>query len=371
MSFKIAIVDDEDVADIINNIKIDSLTYDRINPNSFGQDIEAITDQYDLILMDQKLAGNIGKIPYMGTTLIQELRTRMAEKKISPKPIILWSIAANISSYKSEKSSHNLVDAVWNKDVLIYSNLSGREDSARNMVSLISGYRKINSFLSRLAIEDSYSSKNFVSDIFGLKVCSVDGSIPESVIGHLINKNHQVTHAISNFLINSILRFSGFLIDEKTISARCGIDIHCQDWSKFRDNNLIPFKYNGLYSDFYERWWAADFESWWLDNVSGEHPAFLNAAQRVKLLNEVFSLSLSAAQVAENHSESRFWHTCVINGCPIDEVDAFKLTTSERREWQDHLYASFNAINDRKHKDVGYELTSRDRERFLRVRKGS
>jgi hypothetical protein len=371
MNFKIVVVDDEDVDDIIKNINLDSLTYHRVHPTSFGNDIEAISDDYDLILMDQKLAGNIGKIPYMGTTLIQELRTRMAENKLAPKPIILWSIAENISSYQNEKSSHNLVDAVWNKDRLMYSNQLSREECTKNIISLVSGYKELKSLLSKMTKEESYDGKALAADIFGIEKDVVCGYVPESVLGHLINKNHHVTHTLSNFLINAVLRFNGFLINEQTLSARCGVDITCSDWEKLKEHYLSSFKYEGIYSDFYQRWWASEFESWWLENVSDEHPASLDALQRVALLNQSLSLSLVSASPTGNHLESKFWHCCVITGCPLDEVDGYKVTTSERREWQDQLYASFNAIYDRKHKELGYELTTRDRDRFLRVRKGN
>ncbi|KZN40304.1 hypothetical protein [Pseudoalteromonas luteoviolacea] len=369
MTFKIAVVDDEDVTNLLNNLNLRGLSYSQIKPSSFQDDIESISDQYDLILMDQKLAGNIGKIPYMGTTLIQELRTRMAENKLKPKPIILWSIAGNITSYQNEKSSHNLVDAVWNKEWLHHVNEHKRDECSRKMKTLVSGYRSISSFLVDYKANDDMKATQLVAKIFGIKPELVEGYIPESVFGHLANKNHHITHTISNFLINAILRFNGFLIDEHTLAARLGVEIGCSDWGKLKKNCLSHFQFNGVYSDFYSRWWASEFETWWLENVSPEHPANLEAQDRVELLNEKLSLSLVVAKPARNHVESRFWYSCVINKIAIDELDSYKVTSSERREWQDHFYASFDAINEKKHKENGYELAQRDKERFLKLRK--
>lgn len=371
MTFKIVVVDDENVEDLISNINLESLSHEQIKPESFQKDIESITNEYDLILMDQKLAGNIGKIPYMGTTLIQELRTRMAENKLTPKPVILWSIAGNISSYQNEKSSHNLVDAVWNKEWLHHSNTFKREECARKIKSLVLGYRKLNTALCSFKSEGDTNGRGLAADIFGIKPEFVLGYLPESVLGHLVNKNHHVTHTLSIFLTNAILRFNGFLINEQTLAARCGVDINCEGWAELKDSYLKTFRFCGVYSDFYPRWWASEFETWWLEEISNEHPANLEAEQRVKLLNNKLSLSLLAATPSEKHIESKFWHCCVINGSPLDEVDSYKVTTSERREWQEQLYACFEAINNKSHKENGYELTARDKERFLKVRKGN
>ncbi|MBE0482844.1 MAG: response regulator transcription factor [Bacterioplanes sp.] len=371
MTFKIVVIDDESIEDLISNLNLESFSHEQIKPESFQKDIESITNEYDLILMDQKLAGNIGKIPYMGTTLVQELRTRMAENKLTPKPVILWSIAGNISSYQNEKSSHNLVDAVWNKECLHHSNTLGREECARKIESLVFGYRKLNSVLYMHKSEGDGNGRGLAAEIFGIKPELVQGYLPESVLGHLVNKNHHVTHTLSIFLTNAILRFNGFLINEQTLAARCGVDIKCDEWGKLKGSHLKPFKFDGIYSDFYPRWWASEFETWWLENISDEHPANLEAEQRVELLNQKLSLSLSTARPADNHLESKFWHCCIINDAPLDEIDSYKVTTSERREWQEQLYASFNAINNKLHKSNGYELTARDKERFLKVRKGN
>lgn len=369
MTFKIAVVDDESIGDLVDNINLKGLSYQHIQPHSFSQDINSISDEYDLILMDQKLAGNIGKVPYMGTTLIQELRTRMAENNLAPKPIILWSIAGNITSYQNEKSSHNLVDAVWNKEWLHHGNTKGREHCSKTIRALVSGYRNINTIICDYKSELDMNASKLAEKIFGIKTEQVDGFIPEAVIGHLINKNHHVTHTLSNFIINSVLRFNGFLIDEQTLAARLGVDIGCNDWPKLKTTLLSGCQFNGIYSDFYPRWWASGFEMWWLDNISSQHPANLEAKYRVELLNQTLNLSLIAAKPANKHYESRFWHCCAIDRIPIDEVDSFKITSSERREWQDHFYACFDAINAKRHKESGYELTQRDRERFLRTRK--
>lgn len=369
MTFRIAVVDDEDVSNLLKNINLHGLSYQHIKPTSFQEDIESISDDYDLVLMDQKLAGNIGKVPYMGTTLIQELRTRMAENKLIPKPIILWSIAGSITSYQNEKSSHNLVDTVWNKEWLHHNNTKGRDEFSRKIESLVSGYKSITSILFKYKSDANMSASQLAAKIFGIKPEMVGVYIPEAVLGHLVNKNHHITHTFSNFLINAVLRFNGFLIDENTLASRLGVDVSCDEWEALKQNHLSDLKYDGIYSDFYSRWWASEFEEWWLDKISSEHPANLEAKDRLELLNQKFNLSLMAAKPANNHIESRFWHCCAIDRVPIDELDSYKVTSSERREWQDHFYVSFDAINEKKHKENGYELTQRDKERFLRVRR--
>ncbi|TVT32700.1 hypothetical protein [Marinobacter vinifirmus] len=369
MSFDVVIVDDEDVSELVGNIELKGLNYNLVTPENFSNDIDKITDKYDLIIMDQKLAGNIGKIPYMGTTLIQELRTRMAEARLAPKPIILWSIAGNITSYQHEKTSHNLVDAVWKKEWLHISEHEKRKECASEVVALIRGYKLINESISEIRATDSGGGDEFLARIFGKDPSRVKGLVPESVFNHLSNKNNQIAHYVSGFMINAVLRFDGFLIDECTLAARLGVDKGCSQWECFKNQFLLAFKYEGLFSEYYHRWWAPEFENWWLDEVSEIYPASLSADERTRILNEKFSLSLSSAKLSHNHTEDHFWHCCIIDKVPLDALDAFKVTSSERREWQDQFYVCYDAVAALKHKVLGYELSVRDRERFLKIRK--
>ncbi len=369
MTFNVVVVDDEDISDLIGNIDSTVAKFDHIEPGDFESDIAKITNKYDLILMDQKLAGNIAQAPYMGTTMVQELRTRMAERQLAPKPIILWSIANNIDSYRHEKSSHNLVDAVWKKEWLHASETEKIGLCALRVTSLINGYERLKMLLADTRKPNEDERYNLVSGIFGIEVPLVQAFVPDPVTNHFINKNNHVEHHLSNFLINSILRFNGFLIDECTVAARLGIDRLSNEWQDFKCQHLSKVCYKGVYADFYARWWASELENWWLDNISDCHPAGLEAGERVELINSKFGLCLDVLKPAENHRETKFWHCCVIDGVALDETDSFKVTSSERREWQDQFYASFNAINRKGHRDMGLELGSRDKERFKNSRK--
>jgi len=367
MTIKLIVIDDDDVDAILKNLMPAEYTYTAILPKSFAEDISKIIEGYDLILMDQNLSGSIEKIPYMGTTLVQELRTRMAENVMVGRPIILWSIAGNITSYAKENSSHNLVDAVWKKEWLDPTNLCKIAKCKLQMKVLIDGYKQLNDFLRETGVKNIDRPK-LISSIFGLNLEQYSVLVPENVKGYFENDNHHVAHTMSQFLINSVLRFNGFLIDEETLAARLGVAIKSKGWKVLTSDVLNEFKYKGIYSEYYERWWAVEIDNWWLQEVNNDHLAGLTAQQRILILNKHYNMKLDKAGASEGHSEEMFWHTCIISKVPIDPTDSFKLTSSERREWQEHFYASYDTIINKNHKDFGFELFPRDKVRFLKLK---
>jgi len=194
--------------------------------------------------------------------------------------------------------------------------------------------------------------------------------LPEQVKDFFQHENNRVAHTIAQFFINSLLRYDGILLRERTVAARLGVDMDkSADWAVLV-NSIEDFsKYNGIFSEYHLRWWSYAIEDWWESTVSSDHLASLTSKERVEALKEYFGeIALVESTPTVGHTGSKFWYTCLFDQVPLDPTDAFKLVFTEKRDWQDNIYCSYNAIMSRKHKTEGFTLAGQDLERFRALR---
>lgn len=352
------IIDDEEVDNLFDGVE--GINVESCKPEDFTQDMAVIRkSKFDAIIMDQKLTNQTKSIPYQGTTLIQEMRSRMVKSNgdLSPKPIVLWSIAKNIETYYNEKSSHNLTDAVWRKD-----NFGQDEEYAQKCVEtlwdLVSGYKLLNT------LNPSMSAVNHLLPILNVKKDNAS-IIPYPFYVFFDNKSNRKPHLISQFVLNSILRFNGPLIDFETVLARLGVSDKSKDLAKLKQK-LDKFSYKGIYSASNPRWWFQLLTEWWLDKIDTRHPAPLTAFERTKLLRSKLKLDLEPAEVPNGQNSASFWYSCPFTKQPLDPIDSFKVVFPEKREWQDDIYISYDAAKNRDYKRQGYSLDPTDKDRLLR-----
>ena len=194
--------------------------------------------------------------------------------------------------------------------------------------------------------------------------------LPEQVKDFFQHENNRVAHTIAQFFINSLLRYDGILLRERTVAARLGVDMDkSADWAVLV-NSIEDFsKYKGIFSEYHLRWWSYAIEDWWESTVSSDHLASLTSKERVEALKEYFGeIALVESTPTVGHTGSKFWYTCLFDQVPLDPTDAFKLVFTEKRDWQDNIYCSYNAIMSRKHKTEGFTLAGQDLERFRALR---
>lgn len=354
----ILVVDDEDVEHLFN--EIEGITVKTCTPRDFENDMKIIRQsKFDAVIMDQKLTGPRRSISYQGTTLIQEMRNRMVNSRdgLSPKPVVLWSVARNIINYHNERSSHNLTDAVWRKDVF-GSDKEYAKSCIEQLIDLVKGYKVLN------GINSNSPTSNYLTSTFGLDNEDVS-LIPHQFAVFFDNKRNRKPHLISQFVLNSALRFNGPLINYSTVLARLGLSESSKDLNKI-EKKIKSFRYKGIYSASNPRWWAHLIEDWWINKVDSRFPSSMPATERVKILKAKFKLDLSAASIPEGHTSDYFWHSCPFTNAPLDSLDSFKIIFPEKREWQDDIYISYSAAVARKHKEEGYSLDPLDKKKLIK-----
>jgi hypothetical protein len=167
------------------------------------------------------------------------------------------------------------------------------------------------------------------------------------------------THTVSNFIIKNLLEksnipVSGILITEEILATRIGIDISKSiDWKNVLEN-LKKYKYRGVFSEGWERWWMSGVEHWWrmelgLKNSIRATPA----SQKIDLLKDKLGLtSLVPIEKNEKAKSEAFWTNCVGSGISIDNVDGLLVDGQDNfYPWQDKKYVCYEEALKPKGKD--------------------
>ncbi|MFA6055087.1 MAG: hypothetical protein WC769_06925 [Thermodesulfovibrionales bacterium] len=363
---------DDEGSDVINpimsNLKDTSnedLDIIHKRPQGFNVQIEEIQDRmnqqvYDGLILDLRL--DMFKNPegekanYRAFTLAQEIRSRVTEGKLFDFPIVLCAMHARMrKSYTTDDTSHNLYDAVYEKET-IPDNAS---EIATELISLVKGYKTI-----KKQIESGRPP-------FYKIICPdgvADNTLNSSILG--IFEKKRPLHEYARFILNELLRVPGPLIDETTLAARLGIDIEqSSGWKKLRD--LLPRKtaYRGAFSDGWQRWWSIYIEEWWRKLKFNPGPlSRVPANDRVDCIKKATKIkNIVKADPIEQGYSNRFWTICLGYHKPLDPVDGFLLEEAgERRPWQDKAYISIKAALERKD---GLKINRLEQDRLREIKR--
>lgn len=275
------------------------------------------------------------RVPYRGPTLAQELRTRMAENDLAAFPIVLWSVNAKLKrSFEGDESSHDLFDAVFEKDGEVSQK---PEQVRRQLVSLAGAYTALN-------------SAKRCADLVGLDEEDENSPIYTQFL-HEVSEIfvNSARHEVAHYLLNQLVRRSGLLVTEEMLAARLGvcIDSSKDAWSKLKAI-IRKAEYSGVFADAWPRWWWYKVELWWT-SLSARQPGLRRqtAEERVEFLNTTFGLQLEPAAPIKPEYSTRFTTLCAGTSRPIDATDGFRLFLKDIRSWHDTGYVSAYAALER------------------------
>jgi len=295
--------------------------------------LEKLKD-YDGLILDLRLDQNMKlDVSYNAPAIAQELRFAVPnpDDQVNPCPIILCSTDDRMrATYDADQTSHDLFD---------YKFLKGNEPDyerfSKKLESLAKGYnwlkergRPIKEALDR-------------EDLTG-----VDARIVERFDDP---GNNKITiYDYSHFVIKDLFHHPGPLIKESVLAARLGIDMEASgdSWVKLRNQFLSEFKYSGLFSSGWDRWWSDRITSHFKTISDGKRLGTLNAKDRVECLTKHYHLTgLIDASPIEYNKSTKFWTICESSKRPLDPLEGYKVfETVDLRGWQEPKYLSFNAI---------------------------
>ena len=301
--------------------------------------IQKVSDTIDGIILDLGLGDipneNDVRANFRGTSLAQEIRTRQKEGIIKSFPIILFSGNDKLTNLLDTTGS-DLFDLCIDKekidDSAIFEGLSDK------LYALAEGYRIITAH--------NKQSDDSLNIILNVETANLD----ERFTGELKELLNSPTHIIASFIINELIGHQGLLIDTATLAARLGISIYeSEDWSKLIEQ-LKFARYEGVFSQGWERWWMPLIEEWWDKTFSSESLRILGAPERVSLLKAKYNLSeLHVAEKIRGAESDAFWTVCHGYNTPIDPIDGLIIGGQDRLyPWQEPDYVSIDAALRRK-----------------------
>lgn len=173
---------------------------------------------------------------------------------------------------------------------------------------------------------------------------------------------NQDVYGICRFIQKTYLQSIGPLIGEDVVAARLGIDKACDDFKELM-KLLESYKYNGILSTSYKRWWSEEILKWWNREFDGEFLRLMPAQQRVQALNSKFNLHLRSVTPLEFNRSTCYWSICNELKRPIDPNEGYMILNDKIYPWQEHEYYSLKSIlsNDKLMK----KISSADRQKIV------
>jgi len=359
MDYKIVYLEDLVPDSIIEEIEEQGLKVEHVKPLDNFEDtlIQIKNIGADLILMDFRLYAGVSK--FNAPPFAQFFRSQVVEKGES-LPIALISSETEIHSYYRDYTSFDLFDFAVEKGIFIekikkYSNL---------MKELIDSYKDLKT--------KKYSEDALIKDLLDVPEelqLRLDRRLLELLV---MDKYQNDAFMMSGLLLSSLVKPIGILIGPDVLAARLGVDVDSQDWDKLL-KEIDEFKYTGLYSKTYERWWAQGIDIWWSKNFPTETSLRrLTADERHKVISERFNLNLNSIDQPKFASSSRYWTICSGNfKQPLDPIDGFEIIKdTDVSPWLENKYYSFEYLIDNVDQKILKKIKEQDRNRLSQKMRG-
>lgn len=349
MVYKILYIEDLDPESRVETLQNENFeivtSKPKENPEEIIQNIVDINP--DLILLDYQLTEG-SKLNYTNAPSIASTLRSKYNDGIKERPIILMSTLDNIVNlYRKDYTSQDLFDYAISKEKALENPKRFRN--------------KCLSFLN--------SYKNIILNDFDLdKILSVGDNVQliHSRIKIHLNKDVKSVYEYSRFIFEHLIRCSGLLIGEDILSARLGVSKNSRDWEKLKEN-LIECKYNGIFSDVYNRWWMSKIDSWWKDNIKEKYSIrHFDSEEKTKIISNELKLELKTVSKARFNSSSNYWTICKETKLPLDPFDGLELLDEEFKVWQDKEYVSIDGYlsNVEKYSKIVSELDRKEMRSF-------
>lgn len=308
------------------------LEFDIRQPKSWNEQKEDLIgkceiNNYDGLLLDLKLEFSSGKtndVKFTGAELAQSIRS---ESKSNPKiydlPIILFSSDDFLMAYL-DRTSYDLFDAKYAKDVSTKYGALNKEE----LVCFAEAYKTVNETKDTFKIVNKNSDNVSDLDILKLEMDEFETT-------------HEIMYLLNRYFINA----PGPLVDEDLLAIRLGVDISkSSDWSILKEHFLSPYKYNGVLSGCFDKWWMDEINTTFKSRF-GKSLKILNANERIAFLKSIENVNdIVPLDIPENHSFGTFWYKCKLSGLPLDPSDGLRTIEMPRYSWQELSYISISYL---------------------------
>lgn len=293
------------------------------------------SEQYDGLLLDWKL-GSIVK--YDAEALASHIRTLISSGAIQKDiPLLLCSATTDFKKiFARDQSSHSLFLSIYTKSEIA----NNSEQIAVEMNDLAEAFKQIQS--------NDFKKEDLLLVPEKIRIdLRLEGEISALL-------DNTIPHNLVQFLLSEVINKPGPLINEYILAARLGVDTQkSEDWNNLLSQHLSTFKYGGILSNGWKRWWAEGIEKWWESEISTSSLRSRSAKQRVKILIEKTGLKgLVHAEKDKFCFGTEFWTICVATKHPLDPTDGLRIIPkTPMLPWQEEQYISPHGLLD-----DGFEL---------------
>lgn len=331
--YKLLYIEDQDPQTCVNLLKeADMFEVETVDAAKTDDTLDKITDRsFDIFLMDFDLTSHTGRVD--APTYASTLRTKFKDHKDCP--IILISSDRNIGRFEQDFSNNDLFDIIVTKE-----EFENRYQTYKlRMHDLVGAYSKIK--------ESCFN----ISTILGV---SDENALDFRFVHYLkMYETNQDVYGFCRFIQKTYLQSIGPLIGEDVVAARLGVDKECDGFGELM-KLLVSYRYKGILSTSYKRWWADGIQNWWNSEFDGEFLRLMPAQQRVRALSSKFNLNLHSIEPLEFNRSSCYWSICNETKKPIDPNEGYVILNDKIYPWQEHEYISLKAIlaNDKLMKKI-------------------
>jgi hypothetical protein len=331
----------------MNDLEIQGYEVKTDNSEDLNILLDKVNEGFDAYLFDFRLTANKGRLD--APSIAQAMRTK--GKNYKESPIFLISDEGKLKEFNKDLSSQDLFDFAvsktnFRKDIEKYS-------------------KRINSFIS--AYKEIKENKFQMNKILGLSSSEIEKLIDYRLLE--ITKNEKIKNdvfAYCRFLNITLIRGIGPLIGEEILSARLGVKKESNDWPTLLEI-LKDYRYKGILSDVYSRWWMQLVLDWWNKEFQGESLRRNNSLERVTLLKNKFNLDLQPIDPIEYAVSSNFWTICKDSKNALDPIDGYIINSRVIEPWHELEYLSLkSALEHTKSRDF---LSPNDKAEIRKIEK--
>lgn len=308
---------------------------DVLVPSDFEKTVEKVMDKITGEVCDCIVINlHFDNVDYRGSTLVAELRERIKEeKRDTDVPMILISD----KDYVKKQISFGKDRFIMFDDRFLISDIltnGGLEHFTKCLYSYSKAYSVIKDNQD-LIVKHNVLLQNF------------DDEFLADLKNQINNSEKHKNYMIAHFILKEVVQRPGLLIDEQLLAVRLGVDIEKSNESwKLLLKEFEAFKYKGIFSETYDRWWFRDISSFISSNIHFSlHTS--GAEERVKKLSQYFEIKgLVFAEPLDKSFFSNFiWTICQKYKKPINMSDAYEIfEETQGFYWQEKYYYSKAAL---------------------------
>lgn len=329
MAYKILYIEDQNAETIKADLINFGFDIDTNNADDFKNVINQFSNQYDAFIIDYRLTADAGIVD--APTYAQTLRSKNDKIIHKDAPIVLISNERNKTSIYEDYTSQDLFDLSVTK-----------EDFRRELkkyADLISAFTK--------SYETINNSSYDLKQILNLTEEKIKDKIDYRFIEKFELKKTIKNSAFGccSLIYNSLIKSIGPLVGIDVLSARLGVSKDSKDWDRLI-SILDIYKYTGVFSEIYDRWWMDDVLTWWEEISKNKSLRRTPSAIRMKLISEATNLELSNIEPVQYYNSSNYWTICSFSKNAIDPSEAYVVSGIELEPWQENTYLShFSLLN--------------------------